>query len=149
MIWYPESGFPKKTKGGTVPYQALQFLNGTLNRNHNLIIYVLFSGKALSTVVPEKASSFNIHPERTCADCCFYCGLKVNLSLYRTVGRVKRRKLSTSLCHVQCCGSGIRCLFDPGMGKKSRLGSGIPIWDEHPGSYFRELRNNFLCLKIL
>jgi hypothetical protein len=28
------------------------------------------------------------------------------------------------------------------MGKKS--GSGIRIRDEHPGSYFRELRNNFL-----
>lgn len=27
-------------------------------------------------VVPEKASSFNIHPERTCSDICYYCGLK-------------------------------------------------------------------------
>jgi hypothetical protein len=26
------------------------------------------------------------------------------------------------------------------MGKKIK----IPIWDEHPGSYLRELRNNFL-----
>jgi hypothetical protein len=33
------------------------------------------------------------------------------------------------------------------MGKKS--GSGIWIRDEKPGSYFRELRNNFLELKIL
>jgi hypothetical protein len=41
----------------------------------------------------------------------------------------------------------IRGLFDPwirgsGMGKKSRSGSGIR--DEHPGSYFQEIRNNFL-----
>jgi hypothetical protein len=32
------------------------------------------------------------------------------------------------------------------MEKKSRSGSGI--WDEHPGSYFRELREN-VWLKIL
>ncbi len=32
-----------------------------------------------------------------------------------------------------------------GMGKKSR--SGYEIWDEHPGFYFQELRNNFLCKK--
>ncbi len=30
------------------------------------------------------------------------------------------------------------------MGKKSRSGFGIRIRDEHPGSYIRELRNNFL-----
>jgi hypothetical protein len=43
----------------------------------------------------------------------------------------------------------IRVLFDPwiqdpgsGMAKESRFGSGIR--DEHPGSYFQELRNNFL-----
>eukprot|EP00092_Neocalanus_flemingeri_P008454 GFUD01009110.1.p1 GENE.GFUD01009110.1~~GFUD01009110.1.p1 ORF type:complete len:2320 (+),score=595.04 GFUD01009110.1:230-7189(+) len=35
--------------------------------------------KAFSTVVPEKASSFKIHPERTCGDCCFYCGLKFGM----------------------------------------------------------------------
>jgi hypothetical protein len=34
---------------------------------------------------------------------------------------------------IQCCGSGIRCLFDPGI----RI-------DEQPGSYFLELRNPFL-----
>jgi hypothetical protein len=46
-------------------------------------------------------------------------------------------------------GSGIRCLLDPwirdpvsGRGKKSGSGSGIR--DEQPGSYFLELRNNFL-----
>ena len=30
-------------------------------------------------MVPEKASSFNIHPERTCSDCCFYCRQKFGL----------------------------------------------------------------------
>jgi hypothetical protein len=33
----------------------------------------------------------------------------------------------------------IRWLFDPGIGTR----------DEHPESYFRELRNNFFWLKIL
>jgi hypothetical protein len=51
-----------------------------------------------------------------------------------------------------CFESGIRCLFDPripdpGWVKKSRSGSSIG--DEHPGSYFRELRNNFLGSKCL
>jgi hypothetical protein len=50
--------------------------------------------------------------------------------------------------------SGIRFLFDPwirdsgsGIGKKSGSGSGIR--DEKPRSYFLELRNHFLGLKIL
>ena len=30
-------------------------------------------------MVPEKASSFNIHPERTCSDCCFFCRQKFGL----------------------------------------------------------------------
>ncbi len=49
--------------------------------------------------------------------------------------------------HTPCCGSGIRCLFDPWIldGKKIK----IQIWDELPGSYFRELRNNFFGLKYL
>jgi hypothetical protein len=48
----------------------------------------------------------------------------------------------------QCCGSGIRCLFDlrdPGWVKKIR----IWIRDEQPGSYFRELRNHFFGIKYL
>ncbi len=34
---------------------------------------------------------------------------------------------------------------ESGMGKKLRSGYGIWIRDEHPGWYFRELRNYFLC----
>ena len=30
-------------------------------------------------MVPEKASSFTIHPDRVCADMCFYCGLKFGM----------------------------------------------------------------------
>lgn len=30
-------------------------------------------------MVPEKASSFNIHPERTCSECCYYCKQKFGL----------------------------------------------------------------------
>ena len=29
---------------------------------------------------PEKASSFNIHPERTCSECCFFCRQKFGLT---------------------------------------------------------------------
>ena len=29
---------------------------------------------------PEKASSFNIHPERNCSDCCFFCRQKFGLT---------------------------------------------------------------------
>ncbi len=35
------------------------------------------------------------------------------------------------------------------MGKKIRSGSGIRIREEHPGSYFRELRNHFWGYKYL
>jgi hypothetical protein len=34
------------------------------------------------------------------------------------------------------------------MGKKLMGGSGILIRDEHPGSYFRELRNNFWVKRL-
>ena len=49
-------------------------------------------------------------------------------------------------------GSGIGCLFDPGIrdGRKSAYGSGIR--DEQPRSYFLQLRNHFfafLGVKIL
>lgn len=32
-----------------------------------------------SLVIPEKASSFKVHPERLCKDQCFYCGGKFGL----------------------------------------------------------------------
>ena len=44
-----------------------------------LIFFFCYRVKAFSTVVPEKASSFKIHPERTCGDCCFYCSLKFGM----------------------------------------------------------------------
>jgi hypothetical protein len=50
--------------------------------------------------------------------------------------------------YPQCCGfgSGIRCLFDLGIRDGEKIM--IRIRDEQPGSYFRELRNNF-WVKIL
>ncbi|XP_062553766.1 uncharacterized protein LOC134219091 isoform X1 [Armigeres subalbatus] len=33
----------------------------------------------VALVIPEKASSFNVHPERLCQDQCFYCGGKFGL----------------------------------------------------------------------
>ncbi len=56
------------------------------------------------------------------------------------------RSFSVRLC--QCCesGSGIRFLTPEfGIGNNQ----GTRIRDEQPGSYFRELRNNFLGLKYL
>jgi hypothetical protein len=48
----------------------------------------------------------------------------------------------------QCCGSGIRwCLFDSGIRDKKKIK--IRIRNELPGSYIRELRNNFLGYKII
>jgi hypothetical protein len=47
----------------------------------------------------------------------------------------------------QCCGSRIRCLFDPWIrnpGWVKKIKNRVRIRDEHPRSYFRELRNNFL-----
>jgi hypothetical protein len=45
----------------------------------------------------------------------------------------------------QCCGSEsvIRYLFYPSIRERKKIKIRIRIWDEHPGSYFLELRNNF------
>jgi hypothetical protein len=50
----------------------------------------------------------------------------------------------------QCCGSGsgIRCFFDPWIRDPGWLKK-IKIRDDHPRSYFRELRNNFWVKIIL
>jgi hypothetical protein len=49
----------------------------------------------------------------------------------------------------RCCGSGIRCFFDPWIrdGKNPGLGSGIR--NKYPNSYFREFSFNFWGLKYL
>jgi hypothetical protein len=46
---------------------------------------------------------------------------------------------------------GTNAFFTPGsgMGKKPRFGSGNRIRVKHPGSYFEELKNNFLDKKYL
>ncbi len=51
----------------------------------------------------------------------------------------------------QCCGSGSGAFLTPrsGMGKQTGSRSGIRIRDDQPGSYFRELRNQFVGLKYL
>lgn len=41
-------------------------------------------------VIPEKASSFNVHPERLCMDQCFYCGGK--FGLYDTPCHIRAMK---------------------------------------------------------
>ena len=37
------------------------------------------NNEKLSMVVPEKASSYNIHPERCCSDVCHYCSMKFGM----------------------------------------------------------------------
>jgi hypothetical protein len=61
--------------------------------------------------------------------------------LHHDIGRQNARYFN----NVVDPGSGAFLTSGSGMGnKKSRSGSGILIWNERPGSYFRELRNNFL-----
>ncbi len=53
----------------------------------------------------------------------------------------------------QCCGSGIRCLFDPGPGSGIDFfpdpGSRIPdLRSRIPNPYFLELSDKFLCKKF-
>jgi hypothetical protein len=52
-------------------------------------------------------------------------------------------KQVTLYSFTQFCGSGsgIRCLIDPWIRDGYKIK--IRIRDEHPGSYFRELRNSF------
>jgi hypothetical protein len=44
----------------------------------------------------------------------------------------------------QCCGSGSGAFLTPGLGIREGLKIKIRIRGEHPGSDFRELRNNCL-----
>ncbi len=48
----------------------------------------------------------------------------------------------------QCCGSGIRCLFDPWNRDPRWVKIRVRIRDEQPGSYFRDLETIF-WVKIL
>ncbi len=68
-------------------------------------------------------------------------------SRFQKTRQVRICLLLNSQSSVADPGSRIRCLFDPcirnpgsGMGKKNYIRNR----EEHPGSYFRELRNNFL-----
>jgi hypothetical protein len=69
--------------------------------------------------------------------------VKAAEDLKLTVTRSSSKKMASKvrLSKIQCCGSGSGAFLTSGsgMGKKIR----IRIRDEHPGSYFRELRNNF------
>ncbi len=60
----------------------------------------------------------------------------------------KQRKLILAVLGIRIQDPVPFCPLYPGsgMGKKSRSISGIRIRDEYPGSYFRELRNNFFGL---
>jgi hypothetical protein len=41
-------------------------------------------------------------------------------------------------------GPGVFLPLDPGSGMEKKSGSRSGIWDEHPRSYFQELKNSFL-----
>ncbi len=83
---------------------------------------------------------------------CFFSRRTVTLSWHYKVTRAKFGSMDLLIFYSQCCGSGIRCFFDPGIrdGKKIRIrrseiiltldpGSGMEKfgsrnWDKHPGS---------------
>jgi hypothetical protein len=52
--------------------------------------------------------------------------------------------ISSLVDSIAAPGSGAFLPLGSGMGRKSRSGSGIRIRDEHPKSYMRELRSNFV-----
>ncbi len=77
---------------------------------------------------------------------------KVQCFIAQVPYRVRLNMRVTTSVAVPGPGSGIRCLFepwiqDPGWVKKSRSRYGIR--DELPGSYFRDLKKQFLGLKYL
>jgi hypothetical protein len=63
--------------------------------------------------------------------------------------RNKKDARNSRLANNQCCGSGIRCLFDPWIRDPGWVEVSIRIRDEQPGSYFLELRNHFFGVKTL
>jgi hypothetical protein len=71
----------------------------------------------------------------------------VVFAVEKIVGSKLYEKGANRYRNNQCCGSGIRCRFAPhdsGWVKKSESNPVIRILEEQPGSYFRELGNNFL-----
>ncbi|CRK97649.1 CLUMA_CG011034, isoform A [Clunio marinus] len=82
------------------------------NKNHEPVV-----NKELeqSLVIPEKASSFKVHPERLCKDQCFYCGGKFGLydtpchiAQIKSVDRQKKileseEKLTKDSCLCDAC----------------------------------------------
>ncbi len=69
----------------------------------------------------------------------------IHISLWMHIAEWCERLRLQCQSRNQCCGSGIQCLFDPWI----RDPGWVKNKDEHPGSYFRELRNNFLGYKYL
>jgi hypothetical protein len=53
--------------------------------------------------------------------------------------RAKKAKCEKTMC----CGS--EAFLTPGFGMRKKIK--IRIWNEHPGSYFREIRNYFFFIK--
>lgn len=56
-------------------------------------------------VVPEKAASFSIHPDRLCQDQCFYCGGKFGLfdtplHIAQIKTQERQKKILDSECDV-------------------------------------------------
>jgi hypothetical protein len=71
-------------------------------------------------------------------------GIAMNQSLVCRKGKTKKSEVFDLSVADPDPASGAFLTQGSGIGKKSRSGSRIRIRDEHPGSYFRELRSNFL-----
>jgi hypothetical protein len=64
---------------------------------------------------------------------------------YITREAVEFCNIRYTILSYQCCGSGIRCLFDHLDPRWVNINNQDPeIRDEQPGSYFRQLINKFL-----
>ena len=59
----------------TIIYISYNFIDGASVPE----VVVESAGKQQAIVIPEKASSFKVHPGRLCQDQCFYCGGKFGL----------------------------------------------------------------------
>ncbi|XP_059044970.1 uncharacterized protein LOC131840786 [Achroia grisella] len=71
-----EGGVGATTDGG---HRKSHYSNRLNNHDTETVPEPVEAKETLNLVIPEKASSFSIHPGRLCQDQCFYCGGKFGL----------------------------------------------------------------------
>ena len=108
-------------------------------------------------MVPEKASSFNIHPERTCSDCCFYCRQK--FGLFDTPLHISQMKsldiqkfaMEFSNCSKDAClcDKCYRLVDRNARNRKKESDGEAPVTTEKVRSCFVRNCNKEVCIKKL